>query len=64
MSNYMTDNLPKEHLAVIDECVNEAIQNDENSDVHTEADIAADIIRRLVTVYGERVAPYGERIES
>ena len=54
MSNNITDGLPIEHLAVIDECVDEAIRNDEHSDVHTEADVAADIVERLIHAYSLR----------
>ncbi|MEO6159052.1 MAG: hypothetical protein ABIQ39_15655 [Ilumatobacteraceae bacterium] len=39
------EDLPDEHLQVLSDCVSECWRNVENSDVHTYADIAADIAR-------------------
>lgn len=37
--------------AVLKECVAEAFRNQDNGDRHTEADVAADIVRRLAVIY-------------
>ena len=43
------DGMPPAHLAVIEECIREAHRNLEQGDALTEADVAADIVRRLNT---------------
>lgn len=50
--------LPKAHQRVVDECVSEAWRNLEQHDATTEADVAADIVQRLYTIY--RVIPFDD----
>jgi len=45
--------LPEAHQGVLTECIAEAWRNLEQGDALTQADIAADIIRRLTTVWPE-----------
>jgi hypothetical protein len=47
----MSRDLPEAHQKVLAVCEAEAWLNHETSDVHTEADIAADIAQRLVDTY-------------
>lgn len=48
--------LPAPAQAVVDECVAEAWRNTENSDVHSQADVAADIAQRLFFLHRVRAS--------
>jgi hypothetical protein len=54
--------LPKAHKTVLDHCTREAWTNLEAGDAHAEADVAADIVQRLYSVYRVRAADDGHEV--